>query len=144
MSSLCTNRHNKATCSLAHTLLSHPTSRHVTLIHVGTYDNHTPKILSFPCSCSFTKCNFNSQLRPNILSIEGKCPMDKPPCSPSPPLPCPPLPQFTLQFIEFTYCNDRLLVIATACVIEKHPPLSPTYKAFGWQTLHPLIIKRWN
>ena len=72
-------------------------------MNAGTYnelpqDNTVPTWL-LPCTCGNQRCHCNARLKPDILCILGH-PYNHPP-------PEAPTPKITIQFIEFTYCNDR-------------------------------------
>jgi hypothetical protein len=96
-------RHNKAVWELRKLIVSSPTSRCIILMNAGYFnenppDNTVPHWL-LPCICPTQRCQCNSRLRPNILCVQGASYLGNPPTSVNPSL--------TIQFIEFTYTNDR-------------------------------------
>ena len=100
---LITKRHNKAVWEIRKLLVSNKIRRHYILMNAGTYnelpqDNTIPTWL-LPCTCGAQRCHCNAILKPDILCIIGH-PYNSPP-------PKTPTPNTTIQFIEFTYCNDR-------------------------------------
>jgi hypothetical protein len=99
------NKHNKAVQEIWKFLISNTKSRCHTLMNVGKTDEHTqentvPQWL-LPCTCNnqTQRCQCNAKLRPDIMCIRNHPYNVEPPTEPSPTL--------TVQFIEFTYCNDR-------------------------------------
>ena len=96
-------RHNKAVWEIRKLLLSNPITRHYTLMNAGRFMNSSPENTIphwlLPCSCTQTRCYCNARLKPDILCAQGI------PYNGTPPL--HPDPNITIQFIEFTYTNDR-------------------------------------
>jgi hypothetical protein len=50
-----------------------------------------------------------------------------------------PTPEITVQFIEFTYCNDRFSTKTLERKITKYQPLINNIKERGWNVA-PLIV----
>ena len=73
-------------------------------MNAGTFNNNPPvnTVPSWllPCVCGLQRCNCNARFKPDILCVKGL------PYQPSPPT--EPNDTLTIQFIEFTYCNDRI------------------------------------
>jgi hypothetical protein len=99
------NRHNKAIQDIKKNLISNTKSRCFTLMNARKFngkpqENTIPNWL-LPCSCNTqsNRCQCNARIRPNILCIRNLLFNSEP----------PPGPQYnlTIQFIEFTYCNNR-------------------------------------
>src|SRR4028119_2090007 len=61
-------------------------------------ENTVPSWL-LPCTCNTQKCHCNARLKPDILCIQGLEHNNHPPDTPT--------QDITIQFVEFTYCNDR-------------------------------------
>ena len=98
-----TNIHNKAVWEIRKLLISNKITRYYILMNAGTYnelpqENIVPPWL-LPCTCGTQRCHYNARLKPDILCIIGH-PYNSPPLG-------TPTPEITIQFLEFTYCNDR-------------------------------------
>jgi hypothetical protein len=103
---LITNRHNKAVWEIRKLLVSNKVKRHYILMNAGTYnelpqENTVPPWL-LPCTCDTQRYHCNARLKPDIICILGH-PYNSPP-------PEAPTPAITIQFIEFTYCNDKISI----------------------------------
>jgi hypothetical protein len=99
------NRHNKAVQEICKFLISNIKSRCYILMNAGKTDgqiqeNTVPHWL-LPCTCNnqTQRCQCNARLRPDILCIRNHPYNAEPPTQPNPTL--------TVQFIAFTYCNDK-------------------------------------
>ena len=72
-------------------------------MNAGTFNNtpqeNTVPNWLLPCTCGTQRCDCNSRFRPDILCVRGLPYQNDPPVDIDPNL--------TIQFIEFTYCNDR-------------------------------------
>ena len=104
------------------------------LKNVGNLNNHPPdptipKWL-LKCTCPQQPCQCQAKLRPNILCIIGAPNQVQTPISPS--------PNYTIQFIEFTYCHDRFPEQAITHKHTKYDPLINNIQSAGWKT-NPLI-----
>src|SRR6202049_690299 len=93
------------------------------------------KILSpnwlLPCTCNTQRCHCNARFRPDILCVKGL------PYQKDPPIDVD--PNLTIQFIEFTYCNDRFSPEAIEAKINKYKPLIDSIASRGWK-IEPLIV----
>ena len=58
----------------------------------------TPWLL--PCMCGQQRCHYNARFKPYLLCVKGL-----PYQSPAPTIPNENL---AIQFMEFTYCNDKI------------------------------------
>ena len=101
--SLHVKRHNKAVWEIRKLLISSEKSRCYTLMNSGTYndnpqENTVPNWL-LPCTCGTQRCYCNSRFRLDILCVKGLPYQNEPPTNIDQTL--------TIQFIEFTYCNDK-------------------------------------
>jgi hypothetical protein len=93
-------------------------------------ENTVPPWL-LPCICLTSRCNCNAKYKPDILCVQGL-----------PNLSLPPLtidPSLTIQFIEFTYTNDRYPEDKINTKINKYQPLIDDIKLWGWN-IKPLIV----
>lgn len=96
--------------------------------------------------CYLPKCKCPMHLRPNILCVLDTPPTTKPPFTPNPNL--------KTHILQFTYCNDKILMEATShklnqyttpqLILSQHkwtifPPIIITTKIRG--TVHILIVK---
>ena len=77
------------------------------------------------------RCHCNARLKPDILCVIGH-PYNSPP-------PETPIPEVTIQFIEFTYCNDRFSAETRERKTTKYQPLINNLNARGWNAA-PLIV----
>jgi len=104
-------------------------------MNAGTYNEQPPENTVppwlLPCTCNTPRCHCNARLKPDILCILGH-PYNSPP-------PEAPSPIITIQFIEFTYCNDRFSAETTNRKHTKYQPLIEDIIARGW-TVAPLIV----
>ena len=101
--SLHVKRHNKAVWEIRKLLISSEKSRCYILMNAGTFNNNpqentVPNWL-LPCTCRTQRCHCNARFRPDILCVKGLPYQNEPPTTTDQNL--------TIQFIEFTYCNDR-------------------------------------
>jgi hypothetical protein len=104
-------------------------------MNAGTYnespqENTVPKWLLL-CTCITQRCHCNARLKPDILCVI---------CHPynSPP-PETPTPEITIQFIKFTYCNDRFSAETRERKFTKYQPLINNLISRGWNVA-PLIV----
>ena len=130
------SRHNKAVHEIHKLLISNTKSCCFTLVNAGkidgqTHENTIPNQL-LPCSCNTQaqQCQCNSKLQPNILCIRNHPYNVEPPQEPNHTL--------TVQFIKFTYCNDKYSPKKIQEKIEKYQGLINDIKSRGWN-LDPLI-----
>ena len=133
--SLRVKRHNKAVAEIRKLLISSEKSRCFTLMNAGTFNNqpqeNTVPGWLLPCTCSTRRCHCNARFRPDILCVKGLPYQNDPPTNIDPNL--------TIQFIEFTYCNDRFSREATEAKINKYKPLIDNIASNGWK-IAPLIV----
>jgi hypothetical protein len=134
---LCINRHNKAVYEIHKLLISNTKSRCFILVNVGKFDGQTqentvPNWL-LPCNCNNQTQRYqcNARLRPDILCIRNH-PYNA-------ELPQEPNHTLTVQFIEFTYYNDRYFPDKIQDKFDKYLGLINDMKAKGWN-VDPLII----
>jgi hypothetical protein len=96
-------RHNKAVFKIRKLLVASSHSRSYILINAGIYDanppdNTVPPWL-LPFVCQSPRCYCDARLKPDILCVRGVPYNHDPPHQPS--------SNVLIQYIEFTYCNDR-------------------------------------
>lgn len=98
-----TNRHNKAVRELKQLILSSTKARCYTLMNADKHNNNPPDNTVppwlLPCTCHSTRCHCNARFKPDLLCILGLPHQSVPPTHPQ--------DNITVQFLEFTYCNDR-------------------------------------
>ena len=133
---LCINQHNKVIHEIRKLLISSAKSQCFILVNAGKsngqpQENTVPKWL-LPCSCNnqIQRYQCNAKLRPNILCIRNHPYNVVPPQEPNHTL--------TMQFIEFTYCNERYSLEKIQEKIDKYRGLINNIKARGWN-VDPLI-----
>jgi ribonuclease HI len=128
-------RHNKVVWELRKLITSSPTSRCMILMNVGYFNNNPPDNTVpqwlLPCTCSTQRCHCIACLRPDILCIQGAPYLGNPPSCVDPSL--------KIQFIEFTYTNDRSPADRVNAKIAKYQPLINDIQALGWKVA-PIII----
>jgi hypothetical protein len=95
-------------------------------------ENTVPHWL-LPCTCSnlTQRCQCNTKLRPDILCIRNHPYNADPPNQPNPTI--------SVQFIEFTYCNDRYSPDKINDKTVKYEGLLESIKARGWK-VDPLLV----
>ena len=93
-------------------------------------ENTVPPWL-LPCTCETQQCHCNARLKPDILCVRGLPYNDPPPDHVK--------HEYTIQFIEFTYCNDRFSPITIENKIAKYQPLIDDITSLGWK-VDPLIV----
>ena len=131
---LIAKRHNKAIWEICKLIVSNRTSRHYTLMNAGIHndqpqENRVPPWL--PCTCDTQRCQCNARLKPDILCIIGHPYNHLPPETPTPDL--------TIQFIKFTYCNDRFASETLDKNITKYQLLINNIITKGWKVV-PLMV----
>ena len=99
--------------------MSSPLSYCMTLMNASYFNSNPPEnIVSnwfLPCTCSTPRCHCNSRLRPDLLCIQGLPYLSNPPNTIDTSL--------TIQFLEFTYTNDRYPEDKIIAKINKYQPL---------------------
>ena len=104
-------------------------------MNVGTFNNNPQENTVPPwlltCTCGQQRCHCNARLKPDILCIKGLPYQSTPPITSSDNL--------TIQFVEFTYTNDRFPQETINTKTQKYQPLIDTLNQQGWKT-DPLIV----
>ena len=130
------NRHNKVVHKIRKFLISNTKIWCFTLVNAGKSDGQTQENIIpnwlLPCSCTnqIQRCTCNAKLRPDVLYILNHPYNVEPPKEPN--------QTFTVQFIEFTYCNDRYFPDKIQEKTDKYLGLINDIKARGWN-VDPLI-----
>jgi len=93
-------------------------------------ENTVPPWL-LPCSCERYRCHCNTRFKPNIFYVKGLLYQSN--------LPTNPYNNFTIQFIEFTYSNDKFSQETIDNKIQKYQPLINNIMAQGWN-VDPFIV----
>jgi hypothetical protein len=127
--------HNKVIWELRKLLVSSPLSQCKTLMNAGYFnsnllENTIPPWL-LPCKCSTPRCHCNSRLRPDLLYVQGLPYLSNPRDIIDTSL--------TIQFLEFTYTNDRYPDNKINAKLNKYQPLIDNIQALGWKVA-PLIV----
>ena len=84
-----------------------------------------------PCTCGTQRCHCNSRFKPNILCVQGLPYQNTPPTNVDQTI--------TVQFIEFTYYNDRFSPATLEAKTNKYQPLIENIAALNWK-IDPLIV----
>jgi hypothetical protein len=104
-------------------------------MNAGIYNNLPPENTVppwlLPCICFTSRCNCNAKYKPDILCVQGLPHLSPPPLTIDPSL--------TIQFIEFTYTNDRYPEDKINTKINKYQPLIDDIKLRGWN-IKPLMV----
>ena len=133
--SLIVKRHNKAVWEIRKLITSYNKSRCFILMNAGTFNNNpqenTVPPWLLPCTCETRRCHCNARLKPDILCVRGLPYNDPPPDQVN--------QEYTIQFIEFTYCNNRFSPITIENKIDKYQPLIDDVTSLGWK-VDPLIV----
>jgi hypothetical protein len=130
------NRHNKVVHEIRKLLISNTKAQCFILVNVGKSDGQTQEntVPNWLLPCSYNnqtqRCQCNARLRPDILCIWNHPYNAEPPQEPNHTL--------TVQFIEFTYCNDRYSPNKIQEKIDKYLGLINDIKTRGWK-VDPLI-----
>ena len=92
-------------------------------MNAGTFNNTPPENIVpqwlLPCTCGQQRCHCNARFKPDILCVKGLHYQFRPPIEPR--------DNFKIQFIEFTFCNDRFPKEAIGNKIVKYLPLITQY-----------------
>ena len=104
-------------------------------MNAGTFNNNpqenTVPTWLLPCTCTQHKCHCNARFKPDLLCIK-----ELPHQSTLTPHPTNNL---TIQFIEFTYTNNRFSQDTINNKIQKYQPLINDITQLGWK-IDPLIV----
>jgi len=104
-------------------------------MNAGTFNNNpqenTIPTWLLPCTCRQHRCHCNAWFKPDLLCIKGFPHQTIPPSHPTDNL--------TVQFIEFTYTNDRFSLESINNKIQKYQPLIVDITQQGWK-VDPLIV----
>jgi hypothetical protein len=93
-------------------------------------DNTVPTWL-LPCTYNTPRCHCNARFKPDLLCVTGIPYQHQTPTTPTPTI--------TIQFIEFTFCNDRFPLEAIDRKNHKYEPLLQAIQAHGWNVA-PLMV----
>ena len=130
-----TKRHNKAVWTLRKLIVSSKHSRCFIRMNAGTFNESTPENTIppwlLPCTCGLQRCHCNARFEPDIICVKGLPYQTNSPTTLENSL--------KIQFIEFTYYNDRFLSETITCKTEKYQPLIDNITNRGWN-VEPLIV----
>ena len=130
-----TKRHNKAVWALRKLIVSSKNSRCYIRMNAGTFNENPPENTVppwlLPCTCGLQRFHCNARLKPDIICVKGLPYQANSPTTPENNL--------KIQFIEFTYCNDRFSSKTITCKTEKYQPLIDNITNKGWN-VEPLIV----
>lgn len=128
-------RHNKAVHEIRKLILSSQSSRCYILMNAGTFNNNpqenTVPPWLLPCTCGRQRCQCNARLKPDLICIKGLPHKSNPPLLPTDNL--------TIQYIEFTYTNDRFSQDMINHKTQKYQPLINDITQQGWK-VDPLLV----
>ena len=122
-------RHNTFVWKIRKLLISSEKSQCYTLMNVGTFNNNPQENIVpnwlLPCTCGTQRCHCNARFRSDILCVKGLPYQNEPPTNID--------QNFIIQFIEFTYCNDRFSPETLEAKANKYRPLLENITARGWK-----------
>ena len=125
---LCIKRHNKAVWALRKLIVSSKHTRCYICMNAGTFNENTPKSMVppwlLPCTCGLQRCHCNARFKPDIICVKGLPYQANFPTTLENSL--------KIQFIEFTYCNNRFSSETITRKIEKYQPLIDNITNKGW------------
>ena len=112
-------RHNKAVWALTKLIVLSKYFRCYIFMNAKTFNDNPPKNMVLPwllpCTCGLQRCHCNARFKLDIICIKGLTYQANPPTTPENNL--------KIQFIEFTYCNDRFSPKTITRKTEKYQPL---------------------
>ena len=115
--------------------MSSKQSRCYILVNAGIFNNNPPKNIVpswlLTCTCKNQRCHCNSTFKLDLVCARRLPYQTNPPIGPN--------NNHTIQFIEFTYCNDRFFPEKITAKIKKYQPLIENITNKGWN-IKPLIL----
>ena len=131
-----TKRHNKAVWIVKELKVSSKHSRCYILMNVGTFNDNPPKntvpLWLLPCTCGLERCHYNARCKPDVICVKGLPYQANPPNTLENNL--------TIQFIEFTYWNDRFSSETISRKTEKYQPFIDNITNKGWNVETVIVI----
>ena len=104
-------------------------------MNAGTFNDNPPENRVLPCLlpyiCGFQRCHYNARFKPGIICIKGLPYQANPSTTPENNL--------KIQFIKFTYYNDRFSSKTITRKTEKYQPLIDNITNRKWN-VEPLIV----
>ena len=104
-------------------------------MNTRTFNDNPPEntvpLWLLPCTCGLQRCHCNGRFKLDIMCVKGLPYQTNPPTTLENNL--------KIQFIEFTYCNDRFSLETITRKIEKYQPLIHNIINRGWN-VEPLIV----
>ena len=104
-------------------------------MNARTFNDNPPKNKVppwlFPCTCGLQRCHYNAQFKLDIICVKGLPYQTNPPTILG--------NNFKIQFIKFTYCNDRFSSKTITRKTEKYHPFIDNITNRGWN-VKPLIV----
>ena len=128
-------RHNKAIWALRKLIVSSKHSRCYILVNVGTFNDNLPENMVppwlLPYICGLQRRHCNARFKPDIICVKELPYKANPPTTSENNL--------KIQFIEFTYYNDRFSQETITRKTKKYQPLTDNITNRGWN-VEPLIV----
>ena len=130
-----TKRYNKAIWALRKLIVSSKHSKYYILMNARTFNDNplenTVPLWLLPCTCGLQRCHCNARFKSDIICVKGLPYQAKTPTIHENNL--------KIQFVEFTYCNDRFSPETITRKIEKYQPLIDNITNRGWN-VEPLNV----
>jgi hypothetical protein len=105
-------------------------------MNTGIFNDYFPKksVPSWllPCTCINRRCYYNAHLRLDILCVQRIPYIHSPPANLD--------PYVIIQFIEFTYCNDRFSLNTIITKTTKYQLLLGSIRNQGWNVAPLMVI----
>ena len=131
-----TKRHNKAVWTVRELKVSSKHCRCYILMNVGTFNDNPPTntvpLWLRPCTCGLKRCHCNARCTPDVICVKGLPYQANPPNTFENNL--------TIQFIEFTYWNNRFSPETISRKTEKYQPLIDNITNRGWNVEIVIVI----
>jgi hypothetical protein len=129
-------RINKAVWEICRLITQHKTSRCYILLNAGPYNGEAPQNIVPPWLLEYTYINTRyhclAKLKPDMLCVQDLPYQSNPPTTPD--------HNITIQFIEFTYCNDRFSPETIAAKINKYQSLHDELQAQNWTVATLMVL----
>ena len=130
-----TKRHNKGVWTLRKLIVSSKHPRYYILMNAGIFNDNplenTVRPWLLPCTCSLQRCHCNARFKLDNICVKGLPYQTNPPTILENNL--------KIQFIKFTYCNDRFSSKTITRKTEIYQPLRNNIINRGWN-VEPLIV----
>jgi hypothetical protein len=102
----------------------------------GTFNTNPPKNIVppwlLPCTYIYQRYQCYARFKPDILCVQGIPYQENPPLHPT--------PNITIQYVEFTYCNNKFSVEKVDSKVARFQPFLSSIQARGWNVAPIMVI----